>query len=245
MESKLHATDEESVTLSTEGSIGLITFSSHKANSLTGRALAALTQAVETFATAPEIRVIGLQSGGAGAFCAGASFEEFKGIDSERAATDFFMGFARLILAMRRAPKFIVTRVQGKAVGGGVGIVASSDLAIAGPTAAVRLSEFEIGIGPFVIGAAVERRIGPAHFAHLAIDCQWRDASWSRSCGLYHTVVSEAAALDSAWRTGLQELAGRSPAATAELKTLLWHGTDGWETLLPERAAVSGRLLKA
>lgn len=245
METKLHTTGEESVTLEREGSVALITFSSQKANSLSGRALAALTSAVERCAADGEVRVIGLRSGGTGAFCAGASFDEFKAIDSEPAATEFFMGFARLILAMRSAPKFIVTCVQGKAVGGGVGVLAGSDLVVAAPTAAVRLSEFEIGIGPFVIGAAVERKVGAAHFASLAIDCQWRDATWALGCGLYHTVVADGAELEHTWRTRLEELAGRSPAATAELKRLLWHGTAHWESLLPERAAVSGRLLKA
>ncbi len=245
MENILYSTASESVTLSTEGPVALVTFSSAKANSLSGEALTALTKAINHCAADVEVRVIGLCSGGAGAFCAGASFEEFKAIDSEAKATEFFMGFAKLLLAIRRAPKFVVTKVQGKAVGGGVGVIAASDLVVAAPSASVRLSEFEIGIGPFVIGAAVERRIGAGHFSNLAIDCQWRDAAWSLQNGLFHSVVDSGEPLEREWRQRLEELAGRSPAATAALKTLLWQGTDDWELLLPQRAAVSGRLLKS
>jgi methylglutaconyl-CoA hydratase len=154
------------------------------------------------------------------------------------------MGFARLILAMRRCPKFIIARVHGKAVGGGIGITAAADYAIAGPAAAVRLSELAVGIGPFVVGPVIERKIGVGAFQTLAIDAAtWRDAAWGERHGLFAQVVPDAAALDGAVNVLAERLADSSVEAMARLKNVFWEGTEHWDTLLQQRAAMSGQLV--
>ena len=146
---------------------------------------------------------------------------------------------------MKACPKFIVTRVQGKAVGGGVGVVAGSDYVVATSAAAVRLSEFELGIGPFTVGPAVERKVGKAAFAAMSIDCDWRDAAWCKAHGLFTEVVDDIAALDAKVSELATKLSDASPAATKELKAVTWEGAENWETLLPARAKISGELLMA
>jgi methylglutaconyl-CoA hydratase len=154
------------------------------------------------------------------------------------------MGFARVILAMRRCPKLIVARVHGKAVGGGVGIVAAADYAIATLAASVKLSELAVGIGPFVVGPAIERKIGTGAFQALAIDATgWRDADWAERHGLFAQVVSDGAALDEAVAALAGQLARSNPDAMATLKQVFWEGTDDWPVRLEERAAMSGRLV--
>jgi methylglutaconyl-CoA hydratase len=154
------------------------------------------------------------------------------------------MGFARLILAMVRCPKFIVARIHGKAVGGGVGVTAAADYAIAAPGAAVKLSELAVGIGPFVVGPVIERRIGTSSMSHLAIDATgWRDANWAREKGLYAQVVESAEELDDAVGSVAKQLAASNPEAMARMKEVFWVGTEHWEELLPARAAMSGKLV--
>ena len=154
------------------------------------------------------------------------------------------MGFGRLILAMRRCPKFIIARVHGKAVGGGVGVVAAADYAIASPGAMVRLSELAVGIGPFVVGPVIQRKIGRGAFQALAVDAaSWRDAAWAERHGLFAQVAGEGEALDAAVSTLAQSLAKSSPEAMARMKETFWQGTESWEQLLDERAAMSGELV--
>jgi methylglutaconyl-CoA hydratase len=190
-----------------------------------------------------DVRVVLLQSTGSGAFCAGASFDELLAVRTEPGGKTFFSGFAHLLLAMRRCPRPIVTRVQGKAAGGGVGIIAASDYAIATPNAAVRLSELAIGIGPFVVGPVIERRIGAGAFAAMSLDSEWRDAAWAERHGLYAKIVDTAPALDQVAASFATKLATASPEATSELKRIFWEGTESWDSLLFERAAISGRLV--
>lgn len=236
------ATDGD-VTLDIATGIATLTFSHPKGNSLPASLLAALTAEIEALGADYRARVIVLRSAGAGSFCAGASFDELKRIDSADAGTEFFMGFARLILAMRRSPKMIVSRVHGKVVGGGVGIVAASDYAIAVPEASVRLSEVAVGIGPFVVGPVIEHRIGRAAFGAMGIDAEWRDADWALRHGLYARLCDNVLALDQVISTFAHKLASFNPDALQALKAALNEGTDHWETLLPERAAMSGRLV--
>jgi methylglutaconyl-CoA hydratase len=182
---------------------------------------------------------------GGGRFCAGASFEEFQQISSAEAGEEFFMGFARVILAIKRSAKFVVSRVQGKVVGGGVGIVAASDYSFAIPSAAARLSEFELGIGPFTIGPAVERKVGMAAFSQMSIDCEWREAEWLTARGLYSRLATDLADLERKTTDAVVKLAAASPAATRALRLALWEGTEHWEALLSARARTSGDLLAA
>lgn len=223
--------------------VGLIEFSHPKANSLPGALLAELKDKILELGKNPEVRVILLSSEGDKAFCAGASFDEFKALDTYEKSREFFMGFARLILAMTAVDKFIVTRVQGKVVGGGVGIAAASDFVFATREGSVRLSEFAIGIGPFVVGPAVERKVGHSAFAAMSIDADWRNAEWALENNLFQRMCAGTEELNrQSWEFALQ-LAARSVEATRELKTVLRKGTEEWQTLLPARAEISGKLL--
>jgi methylglutaconyl-CoA hydratase len=234
--------DQGSVKCYLDGNVATVRFSHPKGNSLPASLLQRLADMFDGLARDPHAGVVVLRSEGAGTFCAGASFDELRAIRTEDDGTEFFSGFAKLILAMRRCPKFILARVQGKVVGGGVGIVAAADYAFALPGAAARLSEIALGLGPFVIGPAVEHRIGRSAFAAMAIDAEWRDAAWCERHGLYTRVLDSEPALDSVLPSVASRLASYNPAAVRQLKRVLWEGTDHWDTLLLERAAMSGRL---
>ena len=191
----------------------------------------------------PEARVILLRSDGDAAFCAGASFAELQAISNAEGGKSFFMGFVHLILAMIRAPKFVVTRVHGKAVGGGVGIVSASDYAIAAAGASLRLSELAVGLGPFIVGLPIQKKIGMGPFSAMAVDADWRDAAWGHTHGLYAEVHADIAALDAAVDARVATLAASNPEAMAALKKVFWEGTENWETELAARAEMSGTLV--
>ena len=224
--------------------VATLQFSHPKGNSLPGALLRRLAATVDTLASDPEAQVIVLRSEEPGPFCAGASFDELRAIASPVEGKEFFMGFARLILAMRRAPKFIVTRVHGRTVGGGVGLTAASDFVVAHESAQVKLSELAVGIGPFVVGPVIERKIGLAAFQSLAVDAtEWRDAAWSERCGLFSRVVSTTEELDTYVDALAARLAASNPEAMALMKRAFWQGTEHWDTLLAERAEMSGTLV--
>lgn len=223
--------------------IATITFSHPKGNSLPGTLLADLATEVTAAGSNEDARVIVLRSDGSGPFCAGASFSELKAVSNETEGSVFFSGFAKLILAMIRAPKFIVTRVQGKVVGGGVGIVAASDYVIAVRNSSVRLSELAIGLGPFVVGPPIEKKIGTAAFSALAADADWRDAEWAERHGLFARLTADVPELDREVAARAKFFAASNPEAMAKLKHIFWAGTDGWDDLLKARAAISGRLV--
>jgi methylglutaconyl-CoA hydratase len=188
--------------------------------------------------------VILLRSEGSGAFCAGASFPELGAIADVEAGTRFFMGFANLINAMRECPKLIVARVHGKVVGGGVGMVAACDYALATASAQARLSELALGIGPFVVGPVIERRMGVGNYAALGIDADgWRSAEWAHQRGLYAELHADTAALDARVPALLRQLAAYSPDAMAAMKRVFWEGTEHWRELLLARAQLSGTLV--
>lgn len=234
--------DPGTVSLGVSKGVATIEFSHPKGNSLPGPLLQRLSECVDEAGTRPDAAVVVLRSAGAGPFCAGASFDELRAIDSPERGAEFFSGFARVILAMRRCPRFVITRVQGKVAGGGIGLVAASEYAIASQDAALRLSELAVGIGPFVVGPVIERRIGRAHFTAMAVDFEWRSAAWGERCGLFAQVTAPIG-LDDAVDTLARRLATANPAAMAEMKRVFWEGTEHWPTLLAERAAVSGRLV--
>lgn len=224
--------------------VATIRFGHPKGNSLPGPVLRALADAVDALGRDADARVIVLRSDGAGPFCAGASFAELTSIHDAAHGRDFFMGFARLILAMRGAPKFVLTRVHGRAVGGGVGVVAASDYALAHVSSAVKLSELVVGIGPFVVGPAIERKIGLGGLQTLAVDAaSFRDARWAEQRGLYSQLFDTVDALDAALDTLAATLAASNPEAMARMKAVFWQGTEHWERMLEERAAMSGALV--
>lgn len=234
---------EGKVTASIENKIGTISFFHPKSNSLPGEILSELAETITKVGEDESVTIIVLKSEGEKAFCAGASFDELVAINDFETGKKFFMGFAKVINAMRKCPKFIITRVHGKTVGGGVGIVAASDYALAVDGASIKLSELALGIGPFVVGPAVKRKIGTSAFGEMSIDYDWRDSSWAESKGLYNKVFSTVDELDK----GVNILAGKlskgSVSAMKQLKKVLWQGTENWDELLEKRAEISGELV--
>ena len=226
------------------GGVATITFFHPAQNSLPSRLLTALTAAIDTAGRDPEVRVIVLASEGERAFCAGASFDELAAIRDFEAGKRFFSGFANVINAMRKCPKFIVGRVHGKAVGGGVGLAASTDYCMATIHASVKLSELAVGIGPFVVGPTCERKLGLSGFSELAINAtEWRTAVWAKEKGLFNELFDTTAYMDDYLARFTTILAASSPDAMSALKRVCWQGTEHWDTLLTERAAISGQLV--
>lgn len=223
--------------------VGYVVFHHPKGNSLPGALLRELADAVARMGADPAARVIALTSGGTGPFCAGASFDELVAISNAEQGQEFFSGFARVILAMIRAPKFVVTRVHGRAAGGAVGLIAASDLSFAVTSASAKLSELAIGIGPFVVGPVIEKKIGLSAFSAMAVDADWRDATWGERHGLYSRLFDDAGAMDAALEVELRKLADCNPEAMATLKRVFWSGTEQWDTLLAERALMSGTMV--
>jgi methylglutaconyl-CoA hydratase len=232
-----------SVTSETANGVTTITFSHPKSNSLPGHLLAELTEAVGAAGSDAATTVIVLRSEGTGAFCAGASFAELQEIRDAEGGKRFFMGFVNLIIAMIRCPKLIVTRVHGKAVGGGVGIIGASDYVIATDAAAIRLSELAIGLGPFVVGPAIERKMGMGPFSAMTIDADWRDAHWGERHGLYAEVHHDVPAMDASLAKLVATLTASNPDAMARLKSVFWQDTEDWPALLESRAEMSGILV--
>lgn len=228
----------------THKGITTIEFFHPQSNSLPGKILEELAKEIHFAGTHAESKVIILRSAGERSFCAGASFDELLRIKDEAEGLKFFSGFAHVINAMRKCPKFIIARVQGKCVGGGVGLAAAADYTIAMVSADIKLSELAIGIGPFVVGPAVERKIGNAPFAALSIDATgWRNSEWAKKKGLFAEVHENAENMDEAVQRLSHNLSHSSPEAMAELKKILWKGTENWDVLLKERAMISGRLI--
>jgi methylglutaconyl-CoA hydratase len=233
-----------SVQVNHNDGISTIVFQHPQSNSLPGTLLRELATAVEDAGNHAGSSVIVLKSEGEKAFCAGASFDELISIDSIDKGTYFFSGFAGVINAMRNAPKFIIARVQGKAVGGGVGLAAAADYTLAHESASVKLSELAVGIGPFVVGPAVERKIGVSAFSQLTIAASdWKDAHWAREKGLYTELFPDLNALDQRVNALSKTLAASNPEAMMMLKRVMWEGTDHWDQLLAERAGMSGKLV--
>lgn len=235
---------EGSITTKIEQNIGTIEFYHPMSNSLPGKLLEALAMSITKMGLNTDIHVIVLRSKGDKTFCAGASFDELIQINDEQKGLEFFSGFAKVINAMRKAPKFVLAVIQGKAVGGGVGIAAAADYALAHDSASVKLSELAVGIGPFVVGPAVERKIGLSAFSELAIDASnWRTARWGANTGLYAEIYENHSDLEAGVQKMATTLAKSSPDAMAELKKIFWQGTEHWDEFLTERAKVSGRLV--
>ena len=224
--------------------IATIEFHTTSHNSLPASILEQLVYQIDYANNDENCKVVILKSAGDRTFCAGASFDELINITTEEEGLKFFSGFANVINAMRKCSKFIIGRVQGKAVGGGVGLASACDYVFATKYASIKLSELAVGIGPFVIGPAVERKIGNTAAYELAIDASnFRSAEWAQSKGLYAHVFENVEELDSNIASFAKNLSTQNPMAMAEIKAAFWSGTELWDTLLMERAAISGRLV--
>ncbi len=227
-----------------ENRIATIEFGHPASNSFPGELLQRLTDEIDTIGSNSEVNIIILRSEGEGAFCAGASFDELLAVNSLEHGAVFFSGFANVINAMRRCPKLIIGRIHGKAVGGGVGLAAACDYALATEGSAIKLSEFTIGIGPFVIAPAVERKMGTAALAELTLAAhEWKNAYWAQEKGLYAKVLENVTDLDKELDILTSKLAAYNPDALAAMKKVLWEGTQNWHALLAERAKISGTLV--
>lgn len=227
-----------------QNGIGTITFFHPQSNSMPGEQLSKLAAEVEKLGRDDSAKVIVLRSEGEKAFCAGASFDELIAVKDIDTGIRFFAGFAAVINAMRKAPKFVMARVQGKAVGGGVGIASAADYTYAVESASVKLSELAVGIGPFVVGPAVERKVGTSAFCQLTINAtEWQTAQWAKEKGLYAELFANATDMDKSIDTLAAKLASSNPEAMAMLKKVMWEGTENWDKLLIERAGLSGTLV--
>jgi methylglutaconyl-CoA hydratase len=228
----------------THNGITTIEFFHPQSNSLPRHLLKELANEIHTAGIDKETKVIVVRSGGEKAFCAGASFDELTKIEDKEKGYAFFSGFAEVINAMRKNPKLIIGRIHGKCVGGGVGIAAAVDYAIATEASEIKLSELAIGIGPFVVGPAVQRKMGMSAFSQLAIDAgMWRNADWARRKGLFSECHPTVDSMDESIHKLSNQLAHTSPEAMRELKKIFWQGTEDWDSLLTQRAEISGRLV--
>jgi len=227
-----------------KNNIATITFGHPASNSFPSELLERLTNELISVGKNSSVAIIILKSQGEKAFCAGASFDELMAISNLKEGTQFFLGFANVINAMRTCEKLIIGCLQGKTVGGGVGLAAACDYVLATKQAAIKLSEFTIGIGPFVIEPAVKRKIGVSGVAELTLDAtSWKTAYWAKEKGLYAKVFETMNELDAALETLSLQLASYNLDALLKMKKTLWQGTENWNTLLGERAAFSGELV--
>ncbi|MBM3454489.1 MAG: enoyl-CoA hydratase/isomerase family protein [Bacteroidetes bacterium] len=227
-----------------EVGVGTITFGHPLSNSLPGKILRKLADTITELGKQNEVKVLVIKSEGDKAFCAGASFDELMTINDFQSGKAFFSGFAHVINACRTCPKFIIGRVQGKAVGGGVGLASACDYCFATQNADIKLSELAVGIGPFVVGPAVERKIGLSAMSELAINAtEWRSAEWAKVKGLFAQIYNSSSEMDIQINMLTLQLAKSNPEAMLLLKQVFWQGTNHWNELLIERAEISGRLI--
>jgi len=227
-----------------ENGLATIEFFHPKHNSLPSDILSKLAKTIEDAGKDDEVRVIVLRSGGERTFCSGASFTELISINDLETGKQFFSGFANVINACRKCPKLIIGRVQGKAVGGGVGVASAVDYCLATKFAAVKLSELNVGIGPFVVGPAVERKVGLSAMSQMTINADhFYPASWAKEKGLFAEVYDDAAALDQGVQEIVEYLLSKNPEAQSLLKGVFWEGCDDWDELLMRRAEMSGKLV--
>ncbi len=224
--------------------VATIEFGHPLSNSLPGKILQKLAATITEMGKNEEVKLIIIKSAGDRVFCAGASFDELISIQDFSAGKQFFSGFANVINACRKCPKLIIGRVQGKAVGGGVGVASAVDYCFATKYADVKLSELAVGIGPFVVGPVVQRKIGMSAMSELAINAtEWRSAGWARDKGLYTEVYDSAEEMDMAIEKLALQLSKSNPEAMSLLKGAFWKGTEDWDVLLEKRAELSGKLV--
>ena len=226
-----------------ENKIAILEFGHPASNSFPSYLLDRLTNEINNLSKNPDISVIILKSSGTGAFCGGASFDELLAVTNLEKATKFFSGFANVLNAMRNCSKIIIGRIHGKAVGGGVGIAATCDYAFATIESSIKLSELTIGIGPFVIEPAITRKIGKSAMTEMTLEAEWKTATWANQKGLYAKVFSTQKELDTEVIAFANKLVSYNPEALAEMKKVFWKGTKNWNTLLHERAEISGKLV--
>lgn len=239
-------TDRQNGSLYTkiENQIATIEFGHPNANSFPLELLERLAKEFDLLSDNESVSLIILKSEGDKAFCAGASFDELLAIENEAEGVRFFQGFANLFLAIRRCKKLIVGRVQGKTVGGGVGLVAALDYVFAVEAASIKLSELSLGIGPFVIAPVILRKAGQATLNELFMaPDQWKNAYWAQQKGLFARVFENAKEMDEAISHFAERLLQSNPEALSHMKRITWQHTEHWEQELLDNAVISGKLV--
>ena len=232
------------VNINIENEVGYIEFYHPDHNAMPTENLQKLTQTIQDAGNNDAIKVLVIKSGGDRTFCAGASFKELISINNEAAGKQFFLGFANLMNTMRQCPKFIIGRVQGKAIGGGVGLAAATDYCLATKFASIKLSELSIGIGPFVIEPVVTRKMGLAAMSQMTLDAEtFYNADFAKENKLYNSIYDTTEALDEAVKSIAEKLSCYNPEALKAMKSVIWEGTDHWDSLLTDRAEISGKLV--
>lgn len=235
---------EAYVKIKSKDQVGTIEFFHPSHNSLPRSVLKELKEAIESFQDNEDVHILVIQSGGDRTFCAGASFDELVAIEDKVTGKEFFMGFARVINAIRKAPQLVVGRIQGKTVGGGVGLASAFDYTVVSKFASIRLSELAVGIGPFVIGPAVERKVGLPAFSKMSVTPNtWRTAQEAKEMGLFFEVFESTEEVDEFIGKFIDELSSMNPKAIRGLKKVFWEGTAHWDGLLEKRAEQSGNLV--
>lgn len=231
------------IKLKTQNKVATITFYHPKSNSLPSSLLNEMTEKFNQLSDDVNVNVIILQSEGDKTFCAGASFDELIEIDNFEDGKKFFMNFANLINAIRKCKKIVVGKIIGKVVGGGVGLVSVCDYTFATKNSPLKLSELALGLGPFVVGPPIERKIGKEAFVEMSLDCEWRSAEWAKQHGFYHQVFESIDELEEKLNEFTKQLSERSSEALSQLKMIFWEGTEHWDKLLEQRAENSGKLV--
>ena len=226
-----------------KNNISTITFGTPKSNSLPGEILEKLAQTILDVGSKKEVKSILLKSEGDKSFCAGASFDELLEIEELEKSKIFFGGFAKVLNAMRSCGKLVIVRVQGKTTGGGVGIACAADYCFATEEAAMALTELNLGIGPFVIGPFVERKVGKSAYSAMSIDADFRSADWCEKHDVYHSVSENIEIMDVEINAFMEKLSTRSSDALALIKKVSWEGTEHFEQLMPERILMSASLI--
>jgi methylglutaconyl-CoA hydratase len=236
--------DKAYVNTTIDRSVATVEFFHPSHNALPGELLAELSSQILKAGRMDEVMLILLKSGGNRTFCAGASFDELISLEDGVTGKKFFMGFANVVNAIRKCGKLVVGRIQGKAVGGGVGVLSACDYCFATKFASIRLSELAVGIGPFVIGPTVSRKTGLSAFSQMALSPnEWQTANWALERGLFNKVSDSAEEMDDAIQQFLDEMRDYNPSALDQLKKVFWEGTENWDELLEERATISGQLV--
>ena len=189
---------------------------------------ALITELSDAFVDVGTVRAVVLAGEGP-TFCSGADVEWMRrsvGLSEEQNVADA-NALRRMLEAVDRCPAPVVAVVQGHALGGGVGLVAAADIAIAHERAAFAFSEVKLGIIPAVISPYALRKIGESAARRYFVTGERFDAATALRIGLVHEVTADPAG---ALASILGELRTAAPRAARHAKRLVLDRPDGPET---------------
>ena len=190
-------------------------------NAFDAELIATLISALDRLGADPDIRVVVLEGAGA-SFSAGADLNWMRGMAaaSEAANRDDALALARLMRTLDTLPKPTIARVHGPAFGGGVGLVACCDIAVAANEAKFGLTESKLGLLPAVISPYVIAAIGSRHARRYFASAEIFDAAEAHRIGLLHEIVATDR-LDAAIGRHIALLLKAGPVASASAKRLV------------------------